>query len=80
MINVDHPLAPSLVEYAPQHLLAMLDPASAQVMPVDMQQVESVIGEPLGVALREAGFGAAEVFAPYGCSVAFYRTTAYELP
>ena len=30
----------------------MLDPAAPQVVAVDVQQVEGVIGEPLGLALR----------------------------
>jgi hypothetical protein len=53
VVDVDDPLASRLVEHPAQHLLAMLDPASPEVMAVDVQQVESVIDEPLGLPLRD---------------------------
>jgi len=53
VIDIDDPLAPRRVEHLPQHLLPPLDRAASQVVAVDVQEVEGVIGQPVGLAPRD---------------------------
>jgi hypothetical protein len=53
MVDIDEPRTARLLENAPEQLLSSLDWAGPQIVAVEVHQIESEVGEPLGPALSD---------------------------
>jgi hypothetical protein len=61
MVDIDEPRTPGVLENAPEQLLSSLDRAGPQIVAVEVHQIESEVGEPLGPALSDGDMGYAPI-------------------